>query len=150
MVKNLPPDAGDVSDTGSIPGLGRCPGGGNGNPLQSSCMDNPMDRGHQQLEPRGSLTKSRTGLKQLSMHAQTCARATRPSASVLGRALTPRLTKASRNPESKAVCCERPLLQTWEVLAGAGGALPPRPKPLPPAGPGGLFSLLEHLLSVLT
>ena len=45
VVKNLPANAGDVRDGGSIPGLGRFPGGGHGNPLQSSCLENPMDRG---------------------------------------------------------------------------------------------------------
>ena len=45
MLKNLPANAGDVRDTGSIPGLGRSPGGGHGNPLQYSCLENPMDRG---------------------------------------------------------------------------------------------------------
>ena len=45
MVKNLPGNAGDVRDAGSIPGLGRSPGGGHGNPLQYSCLENPMDRG---------------------------------------------------------------------------------------------------------
>ena len=44
VVKNLSANAGDVRDTGSIPGLGRSPGGGNGNPLQYSCLKNPMDR----------------------------------------------------------------------------------------------------------
>ena len=44
-VKNLPASAGDVRDTGSVPGLGRPPGGGNGNPLQCSCLENPMGRG---------------------------------------------------------------------------------------------------------
>ena len=42
MIKNLPANAGDV---GSIAGLGRSPGEGNGNPLQYSCLGNPMDRG---------------------------------------------------------------------------------------------------------
>ena len=42
MVKNLPASAGDA---GSTPGLGRSPGGGNGNPLPYSCLENPMDRG---------------------------------------------------------------------------------------------------------
>ena len=42
MVKNLPANAGHA---GSIPGLGRSPGEGNGNPLQCSCLGNPMDRG---------------------------------------------------------------------------------------------------------
>ena len=45
MVKNLPVNAGDIRDTDSIPGLGRSPVGGNGNPLQYSCLENPMDRG---------------------------------------------------------------------------------------------------------
>ena len=45
MVKNLPAKAGDIRDTGSIPGLGRSPEGGHGNPLQYSCLENPMDRG---------------------------------------------------------------------------------------------------------
>ena len=41
--KNLPANAGDVRDTGSIPGSERFPGGENGNPLQYSCLENPMD-----------------------------------------------------------------------------------------------------------
>ena len=45
MVKNLPANAGDVRDAGSIPGSERSPGGGFGNPLQYSCLENLMDRG---------------------------------------------------------------------------------------------------------
>ena len=45
QVKNLPASAGDTGDVVSIPGLGRSPGGGNGNPVQYSCLKNPMDRG---------------------------------------------------------------------------------------------------------
>ena len=45
MVKNPPVNAGDVRDLSSIPGLGRSPGEGNGNPLQYSCLENPMHRG---------------------------------------------------------------------------------------------------------
>ena len=45
MVKNLPANAGDIRDTGSILGLGRSSGGGFGNPLQYSCLENPMNRG---------------------------------------------------------------------------------------------------------
>ena len=44
-VKNPPVNAGDVKDAGSILGLGRSPREGNGNPLQQSCLRNPMDRG---------------------------------------------------------------------------------------------------------
>ena len=43
-VKNLPANAGDIRDMGSIPGLGRSPIGGNGSLLQCSCLENPMDR----------------------------------------------------------------------------------------------------------
>ena len=45
MVKNLPVNSGDARDSGSIPGLGRSPGVGNGNLLQYSCLEHPMDRG---------------------------------------------------------------------------------------------------------
>ena len=45
VVKNSPANAGDVRDAGLIPELGRSPGGGNGNPLQYSCLENSMDRG---------------------------------------------------------------------------------------------------------
>ena len=45
VVKNLPANARDIRDTSFIPGLGRCPGGGHGSPLQYSCLENPMDRG---------------------------------------------------------------------------------------------------------
>ena len=45
MVKNLPANAGDTRDVGLIPESGRSPGGGNGNPLQHSCLGNSMDRG---------------------------------------------------------------------------------------------------------
>ena len=45
MVKNLPANARELTDVGSIPGLGRTPGGGHGNPLQYSYVENPMNRG---------------------------------------------------------------------------------------------------------
>ena len=45
MLKNPSAKAGDVRDMGSTPGSGRSPGGGNGNPLQCSCLENPIDRG---------------------------------------------------------------------------------------------------------
>ena len=45
VVKNPPVKAGDIRDTASIPGLGRSPGEGNSNPLQYSCLENPMDGG---------------------------------------------------------------------------------------------------------
>ena len=45
VVKNLSANAGDIRDVGSIPGSGRSPGGEQGNPLQYSCLKNPMNRG---------------------------------------------------------------------------------------------------------
>ena len=62
-------NAGDIKDAGSIPGSGRSPRGGHGNPLQYSCLENPMDRGTWQATVH-RVTKSRTWLKQLSTHAQ--------------------------------------------------------------------------------
>ena len=59
MLKNLPANAGDVRDVGSIPGLGRSPEAGNGNPLQYSCLENPMDREAWQDTVHG-VTKSQT------------------------------------------------------------------------------------------
>ena len=58
VVKNLPANAGDM---GSIPGSGRPPGGGNGNPLQYSCLENPMERGARQATVHG-VAKSWTRL----------------------------------------------------------------------------------------
>ena len=59
VVKNLPANAGNLRDTGSVPRSRRSQGGGNGNPLQYSCMENPMDRGAWQATVHG-VTKSQT------------------------------------------------------------------------------------------
>ena len=67
VVKNLPVNAGDIRDVGSIPGLGRSPGEGHSNPLQYSCLENPMDRGVWRATVH-RVAKSQTQLKQLSMH----------------------------------------------------------------------------------
>ena len=56
-VKNPPANVGDM---GSLPGLGRCPGGGNGNPFQYSCLENPMDQGAWRARAHG-VAKSQTG-----------------------------------------------------------------------------------------
>ena len=63
VVKNLPANARDARDVGSIPGLGIYPGGGHGNPLQYSCLENPLYRGAW-LAIVHRVTKSRTQLKQ--------------------------------------------------------------------------------------
>ena len=67
MVKNLPANARDIRDAGLIPGSGRSPGGGHGNPLQYACLENPMDRGAWQATVH-EIAKSQTRLKQLSMY----------------------------------------------------------------------------------
>ena len=61
VVKNLPVSVGDRSDVGLIPGLGRSPGEGHGNPLQYSCLENPMDRGAWRATAH-RVAKSRTWL----------------------------------------------------------------------------------------
>ena len=53
VVKNLPPNAGDIEDADSVPGLGRSLGGGNGTPLQYPCLQKPMDRGAWQVTVHG-------------------------------------------------------------------------------------------------
>ena len=61
VVKNLPAKDGELRDAGLILGSGGSPGGGNGNPFQYSCLENPMDRGAWQATVRG-VTKSWTQL----------------------------------------------------------------------------------------
>ena len=53
VVKNMPAIAGDVRDVGSIPGSGRPPGGGNDNPLQYSCLENPWTENLVRYSPWG-------------------------------------------------------------------------------------------------
>ena len=69
VVKNTPASSGDVRDPGSIPGSGRSPGGGHGNPLQYSCLENNMDRQAWQATVHG-VVKSQTRLKRLSTYTQ--------------------------------------------------------------------------------
>ena len=65
VVKNSLANVGDAREAGSIPGLRRFPGRGNGNALQYSCPDNPMDRGSWQAT-LDEVLKSQTQLKPLS------------------------------------------------------------------------------------
>ena len=67
MVKNPPAHTGNIRDMDLIPGSGRYPVGGRGNPLQYSCLENPMDRGARQAKVH-RVTKSWTQMKRLSMH----------------------------------------------------------------------------------
>ena len=68
MVQNPPANAGDVRDVGLTLDCGRSPGGGHGNPLQYSCLENPMGRGAWQAMVH-RVTKSQTQLKRLCVHA---------------------------------------------------------------------------------
>ena len=67
VVKNLPANARDVRNASSVPGLGRYSEGGNGNPLQYSCLENPTDRGIGWATIHG-VAKSLTQLKELNKH----------------------------------------------------------------------------------
>ena len=73
MVKNPPANAGDIRNEGSIPGLGRSPGEGSGNPLQYSCLENPMDRGAWQAVVHGSthhvLASANSAALNIGVHA---------------------------------------------------------------------------------
>ena len=68
VLKNPSANEGDIRDTGLIPGLGRSPGGGQDNPLQYSCLENPMDRGAW-LARVHRVAKNETQLKGLSTYA---------------------------------------------------------------------------------
>ena len=70
MAKNLLVNAADVRDVVSVPGWGRSSGGGHGNPLQFSCLENPVDRGAWWATVH-KVIKSQTRLKQLSTHIHT-------------------------------------------------------------------------------
>ena len=75
VIKNLPASAEDLRGVGSIPGSGRSPGGGHGNPFQYSCLEKTMDRGAWPA-PVHRVAKSWKWLKRLSMHACTVAKPT--------------------------------------------------------------------------
>ena len=85
VVKSLPANAGDIRVTGSIPGSERSPGGGHGNSLWYTCLENPTDRGAGQATVH-RVAQSQTQLKRLSTHACPKVRDTREGAgSLLGK-----------------------------------------------------------------
>ena len=87
VVKNLPANAGDTRDAGLIPGLGRFPGAGNGNPLQHSCLEDPTDRGAWQAAVHG-VAKSWTWLSTHTHPAPTNG----PECTPMAHALLPSLS----------------------------------------------------------
>ena len=70
MIKSLSASAGDIRHVSSVPGSGRSPGGGHGNPLQYSCLENPVDSGAWWATVH-RVSKSGRQLKELSMHAHS-------------------------------------------------------------------------------
>ena len=72
VVKNLPANAGDARDKDSIPGSGRAPGEGNGNPLQYSCLGNPTDRVAWWATTVLGVAKSQTGLSMDAYRTVAC------------------------------------------------------------------------------
>ena len=70
MVKNLPTSVEDIREAGSVPGSGRRPGGGHGNPLQYSCLQNPMDRGAWWARAMRSKRVGHNGSNRVCTHAQ--------------------------------------------------------------------------------
>ena len=98
VLRNLPASAGDIRDAGSIPGLGRSPGGGQGNPLQYSCLENPMERGAWQATVH-RVAQSRARVKHLSMHARA------PNT----RYFVPSSDKDTEVRRGKATCPESPV-----------------------------------------
>ena len=131
VIKNLPTNAGDVSDIGSFLGLGRSPGGGLGNLVEYSCLENPMDRGAWQPEVH-RVAQSRTRLKRLS----TPARPVGGGWYFIYALLTPRITLSMMHlgcPGVWGACCALYVGKcVWfQVLRAPGdSAGPPRRKEL--------------------
>ena len=73
MVNDLPVNTGDTRDKGLVPGSGRSPGGEHGNPLQCSCLRNPMDRGAWRATVHG-VAKSQTYQETEQAHTHVCLR----------------------------------------------------------------------------
>ena len=111
-VKNPPANAGKVRNTGSIPGLGRSPGGGHGNPLQYSCLENSTDKGAWWATVH-RVTKSQTRLKRLSMHDVKSR--TKWVKTQWQDVLSPRLNEWSRSEKWGLT------LQLWKVWRDHGG-----------------------------
>ena len=118
VIKNLPAIAGAAGDVGLIPGSGRSPGGGNGNPLQYSCLENSMDRGVWQTAVCG-VTKSRTQLSTLCIHPSKTPKSRRTLPTTLGQRRAP---SAWLGVGCAGLCGQltplRDLLSSWLSLPG--------------------------------
>ena len=112
VVKNPPANAGDRSNECSIPGSGRSPGGGHGNPVQYSCLENPMDKGAWRARVH-RVTKSWTRLKRQHTHTHIHGEAEMRGSLLL----TPNGTELPRWLSSKESACT-------EGAAGDVGSIP--------------------------
>ena len=108
-VKNLPAYAGDTIASGSISGSGRSPGGGNGNPLQYSCLENPMDRGAWRATGRRVLKDSDTALSTLALHRED----THPY-------LESRRGRSKCSDQNWRLWVDHPVPAAWAWVPGAG------------------------------
>ena len=133
MVKDLPASAGATGDVGMIPELKRSPGGGNGNPLQYSCLGNPTDKGARQVTVRGT-AKSWTRLNRLSLsHPKAafgrglcfCGSAGKESACIVGDLSSPGLGRSpgEGNSHSSILAWEIPWTEESGGLQSMGSRL---------------------------
>ena len=140
VMKNPPAKAGDIRDVGLIPVLGRSYGGGYGNPLQNSCLENPMDRGAWWATVH-RVAKSWTQLKWLSTHAPPCELSTDTFSSVQSLSLVQLFATLW------TVGCQAPLSKGFSRQEFWSGLPYPPPANLPDSGikPTSLMSLaLAH------
>ena len=101
VIKNPPAKVGDTRDSSSIPGWGRSPGGGNGNPLQYSFLENPMDRGARQATAHG-VAKSGTWLSTDTKERTT----TKKTQAMFESFMLPRTFP----PATKRIACRKQIL----------------------------------------
>ena len=114
VVKNPPANAGDIRDAGSVLGSGRSPGGEHGNPLQYSCLENPMDKGAWWATDH-RVAENQTQLKRLSTHTSLiwCAeKSPLPLRSSSPKLITPR--GKCQTVEGHCVC-KIPDQYTWKL-----------------------------------
>ena len=135
VVKNPPANAADAGDVGLIPGMGRSPGEGNGNPLQYSCLENPMDRGSWQATQSMGSQKSPIRLSH--------------------RGHPPSWTELREVPSPHPVPLSRPVEPFSEIVLALPAILPPwGSEQLPPLWsrplPGGGVCLCSVAQSCLT
>ena len=125
VVKNLPANAGDKRDLGSIPGLGSSPGGRHSNPFQYSCLENPMDRGTWQATVHG-VTESRTWLKGFGKEQApwkcVCICSHHPNHKPMKLVLyCPCFTMRNLGLESFPPCCQGAITTKWWIWDSNAG-----------------------------